>query len=50
MTEIQIKNEKFYISAIIDLFNREVIAFEISSSPNQELIKATVEVARKKDN
>ena len=48
MTEIQIGQEKFYISAIMDLFNREVIAFELSSSPNQELIKATVESARKK--
>lgn len=48
MTEIQIEHQKYYISAIMDLFNREIIAFEISSSPNQELIKATIEAARKK--
>lgn len=48
MTEIQIEHQKFYISAIMDLFNREIIAFEISSSPYQELIKATIEAARKK--
>jgi putative transposase len=48
MTEIQIEKEKFYISAIIDLFNREVIAFKISSSPNKELIEATLNAAQKK--
>ncbi|MFD1780147.1 hypothetical protein ACFSFW_15885 [Fredinandcohnia salidurans] len=29
MTEVITGNEKRYISAILDLFNREVIAFEI---------------------
>ena len=47
MTEIQVEQEKFYISAIVDLFNREVIALKVSSSPNQELIKATIEAAQK---
>jgi putative transposase len=37
-----------YISAVIDLFNREVIGFEISSSPNKEWIKATFKAAQKK--
>jgi putative transposase len=32
---------------LMDLFNREVIALKISSSPNQELIKATIEAAKK---
>lgn len=48
MSEIQVDQEKFYISALMDLFNREVIAFEVSSSPNQDLIKATIESAQKK--
>jgi putative transposase len=48
MTEIQVEKEKFYISAIVDLFNREVIAFKISSSPNKELIEATLNAAQKK--
>jgi putative transposase len=48
MTEILVGDKKFYISAIMDLFNREVIAFEISSSPNQELIRATIKAAQKK--
>jgi putative transposase len=48
MTEIQVEKEKFYISAIVDLFNREVIAFKISSSPNKELIEATLNAAQKR--
>ncbi|MFC0272875.1 DDE-type integrase/transposase/recombinase [Metabacillus herbersteinensis] len=48
MTEIQIGQDKFYLSVIMDLFNREIIAFKLSSSPNLELIKATLEAARKK--
>ncbi|MBS4190161.1 IS3 family transposase [Bacillus sp. FJAT-49705] len=48
MTEIQVEQEKLYISALMDLFNKEVLALEVSSSPNQELIKATIESARKK--
>jgi putative transposase len=45
MTEMQVEQGKFYISAIVDLFNREVIALKVSSSSNQELIKATIETA-----
>jgi putative transposase len=48
MTEVQVKDKKVYISALMDLFNREVIALEVSSSPNQDLIKATIEAAQKK--
>jgi putative transposase len=48
MTEIQVGKEKFYSSAIVDLFNREVIAFKISSSPNKELIEATLNAAQNK--
>lgn len=48
MTEVQIDNKKIYVSALMDLFNREVIAFETSLSPNQELIRATIEAACKR--
>jgi putative transposase len=48
MTEVLVENKKYYISALMDLFNREVMALKVSSSPNQELIKATVEAAQKK--
>ncbi|WP_255249827.1 IS3 family transposase [Bacillus sp. FJAT-45066] len=47
MTEIKVFNTKFYISALMDLFNREVIAFEISFSPDTELIKRTIEAGQK---
>ena len=47
MTEIMVEDKKFYISAIMDLFNQEVLALLVSSRPNQELIKATVEAVQK---
>ena len=49
MTEIQAEQKKFYISAIVDLFNREVIAFEVSSSPNKDLLKDTIEAAQRRE-
>ncbi|MDR7079547.1 transposase InsO family protein [Neobacillus niacini] len=48
MTEVLMGQEKLYISAVMDLFNREVIAFEMGLSPNKELIKATIKAAQKK--
>ncbi len=48
ITEIMVDNVKLYISAIMDLFNREIIAFKISNSPNQELVDATIKAAQKK--
>lgn len=49
MTEVQVEKEKFYISAIVDLFNQEVIAFKISSRTNKELIEATLIAAQKNE-
>ena len=48
MTEMWVNQEKLYISAIMDLFNREIIAFKMGPSPDQELIKATIKAAQKK--
>jgi putative transposase len=48
MTEVLVENKKYYISALMDLFNRELLALQVSSSPNQELIKATIEAAQKR--
>jgi len=48
MTELWVDNGKVYISALMDLFNREIIAFEISDSPNLQLIQDTIDAARKK--
>src|SRR5699024_2691692 len=50
MTELWVENQKIYISALMDLFNREIITFEISDSPNLQLIEDTIEAARKKRN
>ncbi|UHA60607.1 IS3 family transposase [Metabacillus litoralis] len=50
MTEVWIGSHKRCISAILDLFNSEIIAFEISTSPNTELIEATVKKAMKNRN
>lgn len=46
MTEIMLEGQKVYISALKDLFNGEIIAFETSSSPNQELICRTIRSAQ----
>ena len=34
MTEVMVEGKKYYISALMDLFNRELIALQVSSSPN----------------
>lgn len=39
MSELVVKNVKFYFSAIMDLYNREIVAFVISDSPNLKLIQ-----------
>ena len=48
MTEVLVEGKKYYISALMDLFNRELLALQVSSNPNQELIKATIEAAKKR--
>ncbi|WP_307411047.1 IS3 family transposase [Neobacillus ginsengisoli] len=48
ITEVLVEGKKYYISALMDLFNRELLALQVSSSPNQELIKATIEAAQKR--
>lgn len=48
MTEVLVEGKKYYISALLDLFNRELLALQVSFSPNQELIKATIEAAQKR--
>lgn len=45
MSEITAINEKFFVSAIMDLYNREVIAFKVSYSPNMDLIEQTIRAA-----
>ena len=50
MTEVLVEGKKYYISALVDLFNRELLALQVSSSPNLELIKATIEASKKEGN
>lgn len=50
MSELVIKDVKFFFSAILDLYNREVISFVISDSPNVNLIEETIREAMKKRN
>ncbi|EIM07663.1 transposase [Planococcus antarcticus DSM 14505] len=42
-----VKEVKFFISAIIDIHNREVIGFAISTHPNADLVDGTVRQAMK---
>lgn len=38
MTEFKVAGRKLYLSPIIDLFNREIISYELSESPNYKHI------------
>lgn len=46
MSEISVYNDKFFVSAMMDLYNREVIALQISDSPNMDLIEKTILAAK----
>lgn len=50
MTELNVLNKKLYISALMDLYNREIISFVIGDSPNQALITQTIREAMKQRN
>lgn len=45
LSELTVKGVKFFISAIVDLHNREVIGFAISAHPNADLVEKTVRMA-----
>ncbi|MDJ0331779.1 IS3 family transposase [Planococcus sp. S3-L1] len=42
LSEITVRAEKFFISAIMDLYNREIIAFQVSDSPDALLVEAMI--------
>lgn len=48
ITELKVHNRKLYISSMMDLYNREIVSFVVSYSPNQDLIERTVRMAMKK--
>lgn len=39
ITEFKIGNEKVYLSPVLDTFNREIISYSISTSPNLQQIR-----------
>lgn len=45
VTEFKTKEGKLYLSPIIDLYNLEVISFELSSSPSFDLVKQMINAA-----
>ena len=38
ITEFKIGNEKVYLSPVLDMFNREIVSYSISTSPNLQQI------------
>jgi len=45
VTQINIKDEKIYLSPILDMFNGEIIAYSISKSPNMQMINEMLDRA-----
>lgn len=45
VTQINIKNEKIYLSPILDMFNGEIISYSISKSPNMKMINEMLDKA-----
>jgi transposase InsO family protein len=43
ITEFSLFNEKIYFSPMLDLFNGEIISYNINSSPNFQLVKGMIE-------
>ncbi|EFC88356.1 hypothetical protein NEIMUCOT_05027, partial [Neisseria mucosa ATCC 25996] len=43
VTELKGKDGKLYLSPILDLFNREIIAYAMSRNANSEMVKEMLE-------
>jgi len=39
VTQFKIGNEKVYLSPVLDLYNREIVSYSISTSPNLQQIR-----------
>ncbi len=48
VTEFAVCNEKVYLSPIMDLYNREIVAYDISTRPNFEQTKRMLHMATAK--
>ena len=49
VTQIKINNDKLYLSAIIDLFSNEVLAYDVRDSPNQAQVTNTLNILTAKN-
>ena len=47
LSEIKVEGAKLFISALVDLFNRELIAVAVGSRPSYDLVEATISMAMK---
>lgn len=45
VTEIKVEGKKLYLSAFLDVFNREIVGYSFSQNPNFELIRDSFENA-----
>lgn len=45
LSEIKVEGAKLFISAIVDLFNRDLIGMAVGSRPIYELVEATIDMA-----
>lgn len=45
VTEFKMNGQKIYISAVLDLFSREIVGYEVSKSPNFELVQQSFKKA-----
>lgn len=45
LSEIKVEGAKLFISAIVDSFNRDLIALAVGSRPTYELVEATLNMA-----
>lgn len=50
VTEIKVYGKKLYLSAFLDVFNREIVGYSITQNPNFELIRESFEKAIKTAN
>jgi transposase InsO family protein len=45
VTEFNIKGEKIYLSPILDLYNREIISYEVSDRPQLSMVMTMLKKA-----
>ena len=50
VTQMKIKNRKLFLSPILDMFNGEIVSYDISSIPNMRMIQTMLKRAFRKNN